>query len=145
MTRSPDAPRPMARALKAGIAYFVVVFAFAFAMGTLRVLVLVPRLGELTAVLIEVPLVVAVSWWVCTRAVARWQVGNAKRDRLLMGAYAFGLLIAVEWTLSVTAFGRTSAQFVQAIFTPAGAIGLAGQVVFGLMPLLLRSRQTGRG
>ena len=135
----------MARALKAGIAYFVVVFAFAFAMGALRVLVLVPRLGELAAVLIEVPLVVAVSWWVCTRAVARWQVGNAKRDRLLMGAYAFGLLIAVEWTLSVTAFGRTSAQFVQAIFTPAGAIGLAGQVVFGLMPLLLRSRQTGRG
>ena len=135
----------MARALKAGIAYFVVVFAFAFAMGTLRVLVLVPRLGELTAVLIEVPLVVAVSWWVCTRAVARWQVGNAKRDRLLMGAYAFGLLIAVEWTLSVTAFGRTSAQFVQAMFTPAGAIGLAGQVVFGLMPLLLRSHQTGRG
>ena len=145
MTRSPDAPRPMARALKAGIAYFVVVFAFAFAMGTLRVLVLVPRLGELTAVLIEVPLVVAVSWWVCTRAVARWQVGNAKRDRLLMGAYAFGLLIAVEWTLSVTAFGRTSAQFVQSMFTPAGVIGLAGQVVFGLMPLLLRTRQAGRG
>jgi hypothetical protein len=72
-------------------------------------------------------------------------VGNATRDRLLMGAYAFGLLIAVEWTLSVTAFGRTSAQFVLAMFTPAGAIGLAGQVVFGLMPLLLRSRQTGRG
>ena len=66
-------------------------------------------------------------------------------DRLLMGACAFGLLIAIEWALSVTAFGRTSAQFAQAMFTPAGAIGLAGQVVFGLMPLLLRSRQTGRG
>ncbi|MBP6815396.1 MAG: hypothetical protein KA169_10940 [Burkholderiaceae bacterium] len=135
----------MTRTLKAGTAYFLVVFTFAFAMGVLRVLVLVPRMGEVAAVLIEVPLVVAVSWWVCRWATARWQVGNANRDRLMMGAVAFGLLIAIEWAMSVTAFGRTSAQFVQSMFTPAGVIGLAGQVVFGLMPLLLRTRQAGRG
>ena len=35
--------------------------------------------------------------------------------------------------------------FVRAMFTPADAIGLAGQVVFGLMPLLLRTPQAGRG
>ena len=43
----------MNRALTAGLAYFVLVFALAFAMGVLRVLVLVPRLGEVAAVLIE--------------------------------------------------------------------------------------------
>ena len=60
----------MTRTLKAGTAYFLVVFTFAFAMGVLRVLVLVPRMGEVAAVLIEVPLVVAVSWWVCRWATA---------------------------------------------------------------------------
>ena len=133
----------MIPALKAGLAYFVVVFTLAFAMGIARVLVMIPRIGELAAVLIEVPLIVAASWWVCTRATARWRVGPATTDRLLMGALAFGLLMAVEWALSVTAFGRTSSQFVHAMLTPAGAIGLAGQVVFGLMPLLARPRQPG--
>jgi len=127
-------------ALKAGLAYFLVVFAFAFAMGVLRVLVLIPRLGEVAAVLLEVPLVVAASWWACRRATAHWQVSAASADRLTMGALAFGLLMALEWVLSVTAFGRTSAQFLQAMATPAGAIGLAAQVAFGLMPLLVRRR-----
>lgn len=133
----------MIRALKAGLAYFLVVFALAFAMGMLRVLVLVPRIGEVPAVLIEVPLIVAASWWVCGRAAARWQVGPATAERLLMGGLAFTLLMATEWALSVTAFGRPSCQFVQALLTPAGAIGLSGQGLFALMPLFARPRPPG--
>jgi hypothetical protein len=38
------------------------------------------------------------------------------------------------------AFGQTLTQYLQSYATPAHQLGLAGQIVFGLLPLLRRSR-----
>jgi len=52
----------MSTVVKVGAAYFCAVFSVAFMLGTIRVVVLVPRLGELVSVSLEAPVILAVSW-----------------------------------------------------------------------------------
>lgn len=125
-------------AARAGIAYTLLVFLIAFALGTLRVTLVVPRVGELIAVLLETPLVLVVSWWasrVCTR---RYAVSDAARARVTMGATAFTLLMLLELSLSVLLFGESLAHYLARFATTAGIVGLAAQVGFALIPWLQR-------
>lgn len=126
--------------VKAGVAYFAVVFAAGFVLGTIRTLFLAPHVGPLAAVLVELPLMLAVAWVVCGWLVRRLAVGDAWSGRLLMGIVAFVLLLAAELALSLLLFGGTVTGFLAALGTPEGAAGLAGQVVFAAMPLLVRRR-----
>lgn len=130
----------MQRALLAGLVYVAVVFAAAFAIGVVRVLVLAPRLGETVAVLLEVPVVLALSWWICGLLVRRFAVGPEVGGRLAMGGLAFVVLQATEAGLAVTAFGESPSQFLAGFTTPAGVIGLSGQIGFALIPLVRRRR-----
>jgi Zn-dependent membrane protease YugP len=74
--------------LKPGLAYFAVVFTAGFALGSIRVPLLVPRLGERTAELIEMPFmfvaVVFAARWVITRL----QVPATLAARASMGIVA---------------------------------------------------------
>ncbi len=129
----------IARAAGAGAVYFAIVFAWAFALGTFRVLAVAPRVGEVVAVCLETPLVLGASWFACRWVVRRSAVAPALPLRLTMGAAAFLLLMAAEFALSVFAFGRPASAWLEAFRTPAGAIGLAAQVAFGFVPLVQRS------
>lgn len=126
----------MATALAAGLRYFLIVFAIGFALGTLRTLLVAPRLGELAAVALELPVMLAASWWVCGRLVRRLPSGLA--SRAVMGGSAFAMLIVAELTLAVTLFGRAPAALVMGWQTPAGLLGLIGLIGFGVMPLIRR-------
>lgn len=130
--------KPYTRALKAGVVYFAIVFAAGFALGTVRVLLLVPQIGELPAALLELPIMVGISWFVCTKLIARHQVPPGASPRLTMGAVAFALLILAELALSLTLFGRSMSAFAESLTTFHGMLGLAGQAVFGLMPVIAR-------
>lgn len=135
------APAPgSGAALRAGTVYFAIVFAAGFVLGTIRTLFLLPRLGPFGAVLVELPFMLAISWLVCRWLVVRFAVGELWTRRLLMGVVAFILLLAAEVVLSLTLFGGTAAGFVASFGTPEGALGLAGQVAFAAMPLLVRRR-----
>lgn len=131
----------MTRAAWAGLAYFSVVFAAGFALGTLRVLLLVPRMGESKAVLLELPVILAVSWLACRRLVVRFDVPPSPAARLAMGGIALAVLLLAEIGVSVLGFGRTlSAHFEHYRHLP-GLVGLAGQLVFASFPLLQRGRE----
>jgi hypothetical protein len=56
-----------------------------------------------------------------------------------MGAVAFAWLMLAEVLLSVTLFNRSMNEYIDALTTPEGLLGLGGQVLFGLIPLI-RSR-----
>ena len=56
-------------------AYFIAVFAVGFALGTLRVTLVVPALGERIAELAEMPFMVAASVFFAWRFVRRWRLG----------------------------------------------------------------------
>jgi hypothetical protein len=132
----------MGRAIAAGLTYFAVVFAFAFALGAIRVFFVAPRLGETAAVLLELPLVLAASWWTCGELVRRFRVGSGSGERLAMGGIAFAVLMAAEALLAILAFGRTPEDYLGDFATPAGALGLAGQAAFALIPLVRGERRS---
>src|SRR5262249_20626666 len=106
-----------------------------FALGTIRVLMIAPRLGELPAVLLEAPVMLILSWLACGASIRAFGV-RGRGPGLVMGAAAFGLLMCAGFARSLLAFDRSRAEIVGAFAAPAGAIGLASQVAFGLFPLL---------
>ena len=122
--------------LKAAAAYFAIVFAIGFVLGTIRVLFVIPQFGPLPATLMELPLMLIASWFAAGWAITKFGVPAAISDRLLMGAIAFILLMTGE-TLLGLGFGRSLAAQWADLKTPAGTAGLAGQVGFGLIPFLL--------
>jgi hypothetical protein len=126
----------MRNALKAGFFYFSIVFAAGFLLGTLRVLVLVPAVGETQAVLVETPVILALSWFVSASLVIRCRVAAKIGPRLVMGAAAFTLLMLAEAGLSILAFGRSLAEHLASFGTSAGTIGLLGQIAYALFPAL---------
>lgn len=121
--------------VKAALAYTLPVFAMAFVLGALRVTLIAPRTGPLVAVALEVPVVLALSWAVAGWVLARWPGCG----RPALAALAFALLMLLELATAL-AFGQTVAQFLAAMTTPAGALGLAGQFGFALIPLLRQAR-----
>jgi hypothetical protein len=121
---------PIARA---ALTYFVAVFAIAFVMGTARTLWLAPRIGALAAVAVEVPLMLAASWFWAQRLTRRRPLPSP-RAALAVGALAFVLLMATELALAVWGFGQTPAIWLASLMTPEGALGLAGQLGFAVMP-----------
>ncbi len=126
------------RAVLAGLYYFAIIFVAGFALGTARVLVLVPRFGESSAVLIELPVMLAVSWLACRWTITRLKVPTTLDARLLMGGLAFAVLMVAEAGISVLAFGRTLADHLDACRQTPGLLGLAAQIAFAAFPMVQR-------
>ncbi|NNM76448.1 hypothetical protein HJG53_05975 [Sphingomonas sp. ID1715] len=124
--------------LRAAIFYAGVIFGLGFAFGTVRVLLLMPRLGPISATLIEVPLMLAASWLVCGWSVRRWGLPRRFSARVAMSAMAFALLMGAEVLLGRYCFERSSSAQIAALTAPEGLIGLGAQLGFALMPLARR-------
>jgi hypothetical protein len=118
---------------KAGVSYFAMIFALGFVLGTVRVLVIIPYIGEWYATLLELPVILTASWFVSGWLINRMQIAPDNASRLMMGLIAFSLLVLADLMLGL-AFGRSLGEQASAITQPAGLLGLAGQVVFGLLP-----------
>src|SRR6516165_5340600 len=82
------------RATKAGGLYAIIVFLIGFILGTIRVLLVAPCLGETSAVIIEAPIMLAASWLVCRWCVDRLNVTRNVPARSLMGFIAFLALMS---------------------------------------------------
>jgi hypothetical protein len=127
----PDHP---AMILKPALAYFAVVFTVAFAFGALRVTLIAPVVGALAAVALEVPVILLVSWIVAGRVLGRWPLTG--QAALAMGALAFALLMLAEVTLAFGLSGQSPPAYAATFLTAPGALGLAGQIGFALIPAL---------
>jgi hypothetical protein len=128
----------MMRTLFTGTAYVGAVFAAGFLLGVLRTLVLVPLLGELAAVLVELPLMLTIAWLVCGRILRRWPLSPS--SAIGMGAIAFLLLMAAEAGLSTLLAGRSLAEHMALYAQLPHQLGLAGQLAFALFPWMQARR-----
>ena len=131
----------MKAGIKAGFVYFAIVYAAGFALGTLRVLVLAPALGASAAVLVELPIMLAVSWIACGFVLQRFAVPQAARAT--MAATAFVLLLLAELGTGIFAFGLAPEAAVARMVAPGNWLGLAGQLFFVVLPLLRKRRRVG--
>lgn len=129
-------------ALKAGAAYFAAVFAIGFILGVVRVVVLEPSVGELTAVMVELPIILIASWFACGLIIRKLNVPPTVAASMLMGLIAFALLMTAELTLARYGLNRTLTDQFREWASVAGAAGLAGQIVFAFFPFIqVRARK----
>ena len=118
-----------------GLRYYAIVFGLAFVMGVARTMVIAPRLGATVAVLLEVPIIVATSW-VTVRHLLRHCAPTFPQSAA-MGAVAFTLTMGSEVILARLLRGQSVIAWAADVMTPLGLIGLAGQIAFAVMPVLV--------
>jgi hypothetical protein len=125
----------------AGFVYAGLVYAAGFALGAIRVVYVAPWIGTSTAIWIEIPLMLGISWVACGFVLRRSRATPTWGEPARMGAVAFGVLIAGEIAVGAFVFGRSPAEAL-AILVGAGNLpGLCTQILFALMPLVrLRGR-----
>jgi hypothetical protein len=133
-----------APAIKAGLAYFALVFGAGFVLGALRVSFLVPRFGERIAELGEMPLMFAVIVFAARFVTRRFAIPRSIPARLGTGLLALGLLLAAELLLAVVLQERSLADYLASRDPVSGSVYLAMLALFALMPALV-ARAAGAG
>lgn len=124
----------------AGAVYFALVFALGFLLGVVRTFFVQGSAGNarLVGVLMELPVIVAASWFACRYVVRRYKVAPGLGDRAIMGGIAFVLLLIAELLVGAWLFGRTPGEHFALYAQASYAVGLLAQIGFGLMPLIQR-------
>jgi len=130
----------LARVLKAGLLYFALTFGAGFVLGSLRILLLVPRIGARAAELAETPLMIAISWFAARWVVRRLDVPLAARPRLGMGLLALALMLVAEFALVLRLRGLTLEEYFATRDPVSGAAYYSALVLLALMPLIVDRR-----
>ncbi len=123
-------------AVKAGIFYFVLMFALGFLLGIIRIRLLNPNFGAVAGLAIELPIILMLAWVICGWLVRSFRVPTQKQARLVMGAIAFVLLIVAEFAVAWLGLKQSPLQHLAEYSAPSALIGLAAQILFAAMPLL---------
>ena len=121
---------------RAGALYFLILFACGFLLGTIRTLILAPAVGPMAAVALELPVMLGLSWIVAGRLTRGRPALAGTGPRLAMGGLALVLLLVAEVALAGLAFGQSPGAYLATLASPHAALGLAGQLGFGLIPWL---------
>lgn len=125
------------RVVQAGLTYFVLVFGVGFVLGVIRVTLVVPRLGERMAELMEMPLMFVAIVVSARLIIWRFRLPASARIRLGAGCLALGLLVGAEVLLAVALQERTLGEYVASRDPVSGVVYLAMLVLFAVMPLVL--------
>ncbi len=128
------------RELRLAGLYFGVVFGVGFLLGAVRVPLLVPRLGERWAELLEMPLMLVAIHWAAGLVLRRHRGGGRGPALLRIGALALLLLLLAELLLAMLLSGLSPAAYVASRDPVSGAVYLAMLCVFAAMPWLRAAR-----
>ena len=123
------------------VAYFAAVFAGGVVLGVGRVLWLVPAAGERLAELLELPLMVAASYFAASALLARSRRALGTRGALAAGLAALALPVAAELGAAFGLRGLTPAQYVASRDPGSGVAYAAALLIFALLPMLIVRRR----
>ena len=123
------------------IVYFALVFGVGFLLGIIRVLTLVPNVGERWAELAEMPLML-VAIIFSARFVVRRFPAPQRASYLVSGGIALCLLVVVELSVVLAIRGLSISQYFAQRDPVAGSVYVVMLVVFALTPWLLGGRGT---
>ena len=127
-------------ALKAGTLYFAIVFAAGWIFGPIRVLWIVPHLGQTAGVLLEAPLMLVVMVVAARWAARRLALPASRQTRTAVGLIALGLLLVAEVLGARWFRGVSIAHFLAGFRSVPGAITLLLFVIFAAVPVLVGRR-----
>src|SRR5438128_2441694 len=125
------------RALKAGVLYFLLVFAVGWIMGPIRELWAVPHFGRMAAMLSE-----AVIMLIAMMVAAIWVTRQFDLPRTLpatisMGLIAIGLLSPAEIAGVIWVRRPSLQEYLASFLTAPGVISLLMFLLFAFMPTLV--------
>jgi hypothetical protein len=123
--------------LRLGFLYFVLVFAAGFVLGTVRILILVPRLGVRTSELLETPLMIAVTVIVARWIVRRFRVPSVASTRLAIGLAGLLFLLIAEFGIAARLQGQSITEAVMNRDPVSGPVYFISLGLFALMPALV--------
>ena len=129
--------------LRAGAAYFALVFGAGFLLGSIRVPFLVPRLGERVAELLEAPVMLVVIFFASRHVVRRFALASLARASLAVGLFALVLLLAAEVLLVVAVSGRAVLEYISSRDPVSGPVYLASLLLYAALPWLHARRSRG--
>jgi len=132
----------MHRVLSTSLIYFGLVFASGFVLAPVRILVLQPRVGERLAELIELPLMVLVSWLLASWLMRRKLMPYRRWQRILVGALALLLILLAEFWV-VLFVREISLDEYLATRDPVAALAYyISLLMFAAMPVWVARRYT---
>jgi hypothetical protein len=123
--------------LKAIVLYFAIVLGSGFVLGMFRVPVLVPRLGERYAELLEMPVMLAVIVFAARYVVGRYKLPASVGLRMQVGFGALALSVAAELLMAAALQSQSVANYIASRDPVSGSVYLLLLLVFALMPALL--------
>jgi len=128
------------RVARAGLLYFALAFGAGFVLGTLRTILLVPRVGDRSAELLELPVMLGICWLAAGWVTGRLAVPPRAAPRLAMGAIAGALLLTAEFALVLPLRGLTIEEYFATRDPVAGAAYYVAVAIMVLMPALAGRR-----
>ncbi len=102
---------------------------------------LVPAIGRVPALLVELPLLLGFCAWIAPKILRRCAV----RAPLAMGLCALALLLILEFCVGVAVRGWDFADWLADFATLPGLVTLAGYVVFAALPAMRQRGLAPRG
>jgi hypothetical protein len=127
--------------LRIATAYATAVFGAGFVLGSMRVLVVEPRIGARAAELLELPFMIAASFLAAGWVNRRLDAGDPFGRRLAVGAVALVVLLAAE---AVTGLALRGASLRDALVNPdpiAGPLYYFSLALFAALPALRAARR----
>ena len=125
------------RPLKAGLIYFLLVFALGWVLGPIRELWAVPRFGRIAALLVEavimlIAMVVSSRW-----VMRRFNVPQTLGSTIPMGLVALAILAPAEIAGVLWVRGLSLREYLASFVTAPGVISLVMFLLFAAMPTLV--------
>jgi len=119
------------------LAYGAFAFTAGFVMGFIRVALVAPAVGPIGAVALELLVMLPLVWAASGRAIQR----VALESVLPLGYVAFATMMSLEFAFATLALKQGAGEFFAGMVTPAGLIGLAGQLSVIAFPLIRREQR----
>jgi hypothetical protein len=126
--------------LKAGALYFALVFGAGFVLGTIRILLIVPKVGTRNAELIEAPIMLVATVLAARWVVRRVSLPTGPAARLGAGSLALGFLLVAEFTVALWIRSLTIREYFATLDPVAGTVYFLMLALFALMPYLAAGR-----
>jgi hypothetical protein len=117
-----------------GSCFGLSMFGAGFLLGTVRVLLVAPAMGEFQATLVELPFIMTICWYQSLYFVKKLDA-DSLLDRIGMGFIAFGTLMVLEVAGSLFIFHKTLDEFLKDSSSAKGTLGTVCQFISSLSPV----------
>jgi len=130
----------VSQTIRLALLYFIIVFAVGFVLGSIRVMFMVPAIGERWAELLEMPLMLLAITYTAKYLVYTYSMQIGLKGWLYIGIFALIFLLAVEFTVVLGLRDISLSEYFHSKDNVTGSAYLISLIIFMLMPSYIYKR-----